>query len=100
MPSRASNSLLMVDSRAGRDIEISLGDFVGAGEGLCRNLGRESQGGAGRLIQLRRHHPRKRMIQYAVARDDYFGLRGVLDAPPSRGMTAGGGGTGMPLARR
>src|ERR1700682_2977427 len=44
MPSRASNAVLMVDSRADRDIEISLRDFVGPGEGLCRNLQRESQG--------------------------------------------------------
>jgi hypothetical protein len=43
MPSRASNAVLMVDSRADRDIEISLGDIVGAGEGLCRDLRRESQ---------------------------------------------------------
>src|SRR3981189_2863084 len=48
MPSRASQAVLMADSREARDIEISLGDFVEAGEGLCRNLERESQGSPAR----------------------------------------------------
>jgi hypothetical protein len=42
--------VLMVDSRADRDIDISLDDFVGAGEGLCRNLRRESQGSPARRL--------------------------------------------------
>src|ERR1700730_3947135 len=44
MPSRASNAVLMVDSRADRDIEISLERFCWGRRRLCRNLGRESQG--------------------------------------------------------
>jgi hypothetical protein len=32
-----------------------------------------------------------RVIQYAVTSEDHFGGRGVLDAPPSRGMRAEGG---------
>src|SRR5258708_5769257 len=82
MPSRASNAVLTVDSREARDIEISLRDW--AGEGLCRNLGRESQGA------LRCRHPRRRVTEYSEAPEFYFEGRGVLDAPPSRGMTAGG----------
>jgi len=34
------------------------------------------------------HRPRKRAIQYAVKLAMKDGLRGVLDAPPSRGMTS------------
>src|ERR1700694_3391142 len=37
MPSRASNALLMVDSRADRDIEISLEDLVELRGKLCRD---------------------------------------------------------------
>jgi hypothetical protein len=36
------------------------------------------------------HHPRKRMIQYAVTVIITLEGRGVLDAPPSRGMTRSG----------
>ena len=32
-----------------------------------------------------------RVIQYAATSEDHFEGRGVLDTPPSRGMTAEGG---------
>src|SRR5258708_185933 len=41
MPSRASNAVLMVDSREARDIEISSGGLAAAGKGLCRDSGAE-----------------------------------------------------------
>src|SRR5205814_6810327 len=34
-----------------------------------------------------RHHPRKRVIQYSRGASDRIERHGVLDAPPSRGMT-------------
>src|SRR5436305_7791949 len=42
MPSRASKAVLMVDSRADKDIETSLAR--GMTWALCRNLAKESQG--------------------------------------------------------
>src|ERR1035441_434579 len=39
-------------------------------------------------FQEGRHHPRKRMIQYSEASRFSLKRRGVLDTPPSRGMTA------------
>src|SRR5258708_1426366 len=38
------------------------------------------------------HHPRKRMIQYSAPSRFYLKRRRLLDAPPSRGMTAFAGG--------
>src|SRR5205823_1399125 len=59
----------------------------------------DSRGGGGDGVSSfhfsRCHHPRKRIIQYAAASRSYYALSGMLDAPPSRGMTslAYGGGT-------
>src|SRR5260221_12209043 len=40
-----------------------------------------------RSSEEERHHPRKRMIQYSEASRFNLETRGVLDTPPSRGMT-------------
>src|SRR5258706_7026289 len=40
-----------------------------------------------RSSEEERHHPRKRMIQYSEASPFNLETRGVLDTPPSRGMT-------------
>src|SRR6478609_1308223 len=54
MPSRASNAELMVDSRAARDIGLSLRQIpVAAGGKLCRDLGPESQGSPARACRYR-----------------------------------------------
>jgi len=38
-------------------------------------------------VKIDRHHPRKRMIQYAVQKPSFVELCAILDAPPSWGMT-------------
>src|ERR1022692_2195759 len=97
MPSRASNAVLMVDSREARDIEISLGSA-----GLSAAILRAFVGIWGKRVKAHRgavqfdcRRPRKRVTQYSVTPEFCFGGRGVLDAPLSRDMTAGGGGSGV-----
>jgi hypothetical protein len=100
MPSRASKAALTVDSSADRDIGISLG-ISGELDGLFRDLGGESQGGMSSfssvvITRLVRNCALGRVIQYAATSEDHFEGRGVPDAPPSRGMTAEGGGGRAP----
>jgi hypothetical protein len=48
------------------------------------------------ITRLVRNCALGRVIQYAATSEDHFEGRGVLDAPPSRGMTAEGGGGRAP----
>src|SRR3977135_368746 len=87
MPSRASNAVLTVDSREARDIEISLAsDFVGRGALSGFGDGESRWGETFDSVAA----PSSPKADDPVFRGAgvQFGPRGILDAPPSRGMTA------------